>query len=275
MANLGSVDLSFKRNRMFLFIGPKFSGKSVGAASWKYKTQGKSVRLYDFDGRIDSIAKHYAGEEGVNWDSVAPQNMAAILQEINGLKNNCPYSAIIFDSISSMSMTLVNYGMILRGIAIGEVGRTKSGQQGLLTPGWDEVNGETTAVSQILDICKLLPCDVIFTAHPVKRTETTGTGSDMVVSKTTGIVSFGFKLQSIIPVYFTEVWDFRTETNPVFNGPPFRKILTQGDGDTIANTALPLPREIDWTGKKLYPYLQELIANAQPTTQPANIPPTN
>lgn len=232
---------------MYLFIGENGSGKTCAAASFP-----TPIKFFDFDGRMKPVKLMYPDKD-VDYDTYGPNNFQSFKADLESLQNFCKFKTIVIDSITSLSVTLINYQLKFRS---GEGGKKVAG--GILVTGWDEINGETVVISQVLDVCKVLPCNVIFTAHPINRTEII----KGVSVRSRSIVAYGNKVSSIVPGYFDEVYSFQIEPPISTNDKAKRFILTQHIGEDFAKTALPVPNKIDFTDKSLYDEIQAAISNA-------------
>jgi len=126
-------------------------------------------------------------------------------------------------------------------------------------PDFDEYKGETTLVTQTLDVSKVLPCHVIWTAHPLPKLETSGSGNSMKVTKSSSIAAYGTKTAAMAPSYFNEVWHIDVKGNPNPGAPPWRNLHTQSLGEQFAKTALPLPPAIDITMKPAFKEVQKFL----------------
>lgn len=269
-----TYDIVLGERFMGLFISDNGNGKTVAAASWP-----GPIKFYDFDGRMQPVKLFYPNRRDISYDivgvdTVRPQgsfpgslNFTDFCKEFEDLQERCPWATVVIDSITALTATIV---MFMLGIKRREGGGKKlSG--GIQVPTWDEFNGETATVQQILDVAKILPCNVIFTAHPIDKSIDTGG----TMKKARSIAAYGTKTPSIIPIYFNEIYQFGVEPPPSPGAPPERYILTQPTGKDMAKTALPLPAKIIITDKPLYPIIKgicekhqiKLLEKAAPTKE--------
>jgi D-Tyr-tRNAtyr deacylase len=88
----------------------------------------------------------------------------------------------------------------------------------------------------------------ILTAHetPVEIKDITG----KTLSTSWQLLTGGSKIARRIPGFFKEIYQF--EVRKGLSGSSAYKVTTKNDGEHFANTILPLPTEIDWTGKNLF-----------------------
>lgn len=263
MGDTSEIDLSGRI--MALFIGPNKSAKTCSAVTFP-----GPVRLYDFDGRVKAVRAQWPDLK-VDYKTVGVRaypfrNIISYLdfcKEFEELQDDCPWGTVIIDSFTSLSTTSVMFQLMAKGDAAKERGaKIKLTKGGLQVPSWDEFNGEATTISQMLDIAKILPCNIIFTAHPLTRTEMPQTAGGQAKKYKT-ITSFGHKVAQIAPGYFDEIWRFDREGNiNLDNGAATQiiRVYTVPVGEDNANTTLPVPPVMDITGKKLFDVVQAELA---------------
>lgn len=230
---------------MCLFVGESGTGKTCAAASFP-----TPMKIFDFDGRMKPIKLMYPDKD-IEYDTYGPKNMQAFITEFNGLYDYCKYKTVVIDSLTSLSVSLINFQLRFRD----QKGAKKVGG-GIVVTGWDEINGETVSVCQVLDICKMLPSHVILTAHPITKTEIV----DGLSKRSRALVAYGPKVGSLVPGYFDEVYHFTVEPPISLKERAKHIIVTQNIGEELAKSALPLPTSIDITNKPLYDLLQGYVA---------------
>lgn len=245
---------------MALFISDNGNGKTVAAASFP-----GPIKFYDFDGRMQPVKLFYPNRRDITYDLVGIESQRPngefpgcigfmdFAREFESLQDRCPWGTVVVDSITALTATSVGFQL---GIKARE-GKGKKLSSGIQVPSWDEFNGETSVVQQILDVAKILPCNVIFTAHPVDKSIDAGGGT---LKKARSIAAYGTKTPSLVPIYFNEIYQFGVEPPSGPDQPAQRFIMTQPTGKDMAKTALPLPPRIDITNKPLYPILKEYCA---------------
>jgi hypothetical protein len=245
---------------MALFISDNGNGKTVAAGSFP-----GPIKFFDFDGRMQPLKLFYPNRKDITYDLVGMEAVRPgpgypgcigfmdFAKEFEDLQDRCPWETVVVDSITALTATAVGFQL---GIKSKE-GKGKKLTSGIQVPSWDEFNGETSVVQQILDVSKVLPCNVIFTAHPVDKSIDVGGGT---LKKARSIAAYGTKTPSLVPIYFNEIYQFGVEPPNAPNEPAQRFILTQPTGKDMAKTALPLPPRIDITNKPLYPLLQKYCA---------------
>ena len=130
-------------------------------------------------------------------------------------------------------------------------------------PDWDEYKVETSLVTQCIDLCRKLPCHVIWTAHPLSTTKVEGSGGGMRVSKINSIVSYGSKVASIIPGSFTEIYHFSQGTNFSADGKSSKKFICslEAIGDEFAKSPIlgDYVKELDFTDKLFYQVWKDAV----------------
>lgn len=237
-----------------LFVGKNGGGKTLAASSFP-----KPMKIYDFDGRMAPLISLLspAQKEGISFTTVGVSGVNDFCREFMDFQSYNPYSTIVLDSLTSLSFTLMNYYLSLKGKGNKKEGKLVGQTQ---VPTWDEINGETALTSQILDVAKVLKCHVIMTAHPVTKTVITGPGQSRKGSE---LVAFGNKLPSMVPNYFNEIYQFFIESGSDDNNNdiPRHIIYTRPNSEEeMMKTALSIPRRIDITsvgtaqGKREYTF---------------------
>lgn len=249
---------------MLMLKGDNGSGKTVFAGSFP-----GPVKFFMFDGsKLDILKRFYPNRTDIEYDIYGARRMRIrdargqvtdikdLLQfakEFTDLQDYCPYSTVVIDSFTSFSVTCVTFQLDVR--VADEKGVNKS-KGGLTIPDFDEYKGETTLVTQALDVSKVLPCHVIWTVHPLPKLETSGAGAGMKVTKTSSIAAYGAKTAAMAPGYFNEVWHCEARSAA---GTIQRLIHTQTIGDQFAKSALPLPLTLDVTNKPGFNEVQKFL----------------
>lgn len=241
-------DLTYDPKKL-LFIGPNGRGKTIAAASAHLIIgEGSRGLFLDFDGRMAPVKARYPNAD-IQYETFGPRNFLQFREFFDRLMGRPEYSFIVVDSVTSLSMTAINYQLGLKGKG-GPKGKEIAGIQ---VTTWDEINGETTLFSSMLDALKMYPGIVIVTAHPVTRT-TIDENEKRQTRK--DILAYGPKVSGIVPNYFNEIYSFHKQTSIDPDSPPEFYVRTN---DEDGKTALPLPGRIDWTGKDFFPILHELL----------------
>jgi hypothetical protein len=227
-------DIDLAKRFMIALIGHTGSGKSVAAASF---AKLGPIKFFDFDGRMKSVRKVYPNYD-IDYDTYGPDTLIDKFRpEFNSLARNCPWKTIVLDSLTSLSMTAITAQLLVKGLT--NKGKTTGG--GLAITSWDEINGETVFISQILDLCKVLPCNVIMTFHPIERT----VGTEGKTEKITTVVSYGHKINQISLNYFDEVYYLEVDKGFTDSDPTKRIAFTDTSTKAIAKSALPIPAKLD------------------------------
>lgn len=236
---------------MILSIGDNGSGKSGASAS--FGKLGK-IHFYDFDGRMGGVKATLKEcnfdpvvSENLTFDTYGPKNFVSFMEEFERLQTNNPYKTIVVSSLTSLSLSAVNHVLLLKGA------KKLADRFGLVNvPAWDEINAETAWIGTMLDICKLLPCNVILEAHPVKRIEV----DKGAVKRSETLVCYGNKINGMVPGYFDEIWEF--EKRPAVVGGGMQRIVTFES--LTAKSALSLDvKSLDISGKPLFDLLNAKI----------------
>jgi hypothetical protein len=255
LINLADAKPENKRFRA-LFVGVTGVGKTIAATSWPGKTL-----IFDFDKRHGPILEwHKSRLKDYDVEIVTPKNFWEVFhKKINSLADYCPYDNIIVDSITNLSNCVVVMQMIAKGDITKE--QAKSGEKtgikltkgGVSVPTWDEINGETMIITQLLEVLKSFDVNLIVCAHPLMRQK----GSNDYES----LVTFGPKVESLIPTYFDNIWYFGLNFLPQNPNDATRRVFTRPSIDykmarCINNNVPPV---IDVTNKSLYEAVKDTI----------------
>ena len=253
-----------------LFVGGQGTGKTVGAASFP-----GPIKFYDFDGRMTPVKRFYPNRKDIEYSVVSPYNAPPgrpdvinfyqFCVEFEQLQQRCDFATIVIDSITNYTTTVIRYQLNKKS---KNKGRHLAGF--IEVPTWDELNGETQALVETIEIAKILPCHVIFTAHPIDKTEITKVQGEEVVTRKQSIVAFGNKTPSFIPNYFNEIYTFtKQDQGPGLD--PRRIVITQAGEEVLCKTALPIPNQFEITGvpffKVINGYLEEHNATLAATAE--------
>ena len=263
------IDLG--RNQSFLFKGPFGFGKTLAAAS--FALEGK-VWLSYWDKKAPFELKTFFTEErfgekaaiildNIEYDAYSSVNANEYVNKLIDLATDCRYDVHINDSFTFMTSACVNWVL--------NFGKSQTAHKKLkdILPSWDEYKGETSLVSQAMDICKKLPCTVIWTAHPLPTTKVEGSGASITVTKINSLVSYGSKAAAIVPGGFTEIYHFSQESNYDYEkAVSTKRYVAQLDtiGDEFAKTALfdnTDIKKIDFTDRLFYEMFKEKLKEAR------------
>jgi hypothetical protein len=255
---------------MVMLKGDNGSGKTVLAASFP-----GPIKFFMFDGsKLDVVKMFFPNRTDIEYDIfgaratkfrdannqiVQIKSLIQFAEEFNALMDYCPWATVVLDSFTSFSVTCVTFQLDVRSSSADDKKNPLKSKGGLVIPDFDEYKGETTLVTQSLDVSKVLPCHVIWTAHPLPKLETSGQGAGMRVTKSSSIAAYGAKTAAMAPSYFNEVWHLETRIDSSAPGGRQRIVHTQSTGEQFAKTALPLPVAFDVTGKPGFPEVQRYL----------------
>lgn len=252
----------------FLFKSPWGFGKTLAAASFAlsgptylaYLDKKKPVELVTFFRRFGEKGRKIL--DNLEYDVYGSSNVNKYLNKVIDLSENCRYTAFITDSVTTLTAASVNWSLGFNDKGKKVEIRTDNPQQ--IIPQFDEYKTETSLVSQALDLCRTLPCHVIWTAHPLPGIRIEGGGASMKVSKVNSIVTYGSKVAGIVPGEFTEIYHFLKQTDYNTNPTTIRfKACTEAVGDDFAKTALGLPKELDFTNRLFYEVWLEALGQVE------------
>jgi len=244
-----------------LFVGPNGCGKTVGAASFP-----GPIMFYAFDDRMAPVKRFFPNRRDIQYKVVGSYpspgrkdyiDFKEFCDEFEEYQNRCDFSTMVIDSLTSYTATVIRYQLNKKG-----KGKGKKLANFIEVPTWDEFNGEVQAVLETIELAKVLPCHVIFTAHPIDKTEITGErGADgnPLVKKVQSITAFGNKTPSFVPAYFDEIYNFSKEFNGI-GMPPKRWVTTLAGEDTLCKSALPLPGRFEITNLPMFKQIQGFLA---------------
>lgn len=246
---------------MALFVGANGSGKSIAIASWK--KLGK-VYYFDFDGRMASVYNWHSQrglrDGQIDYDTYGPHNLYEAYQKMAAFTSNCPYSAVVLDSFTAMTISAVMFSLHQRSSKGGkDINAFSKGN--MIIPDWDEWNGEAVFITQMLDFSKTLAAKgtaVFWTAHPIQRTKIEG----RQYSLQTNYAAYGHKSTALLPIYFDEIYSFITDWDPP-TGVNKRICHTQPHDGVNAKTALNLPSQFEWTDSDFYEILKSLADSGE------------
>lgn len=255
---------------MALFVGPKHSGKTVAACSWRTT---KRIKVLDGDGRIRGIlGADWIDKSKIDYDVFPPRtagNKETFFERVNTdldalivqiETGQCPYETYISDSATSFCQNLIIDAVPLTH-ADGKGKRLGT----LNMAGPEDYGFESTGMGSYMAFLRSLKINVIMTAHVVDKydkpmiTDARGrTYKDQYADsiKVGEKLSLRDKISANTSIYFDHIFRFD------------RKIV-QGDerfyveyiGD-IACTSFPglEPGQHDITGKDFRKFTLDLIA---------------
>lgn len=245
-------------NLQILFKGPFGIGKTIAACSWAvegpiylaYIDKKKPLELIWYKKHRPKLLAN------ITYDQYGSNNIYKLLNKfVEFTLRGCPYVAVIIDSVTTLTSSAVNWSMGFRDIKSGFKRDPLNNEAPQTIPSFDEYKVETSMVSQLLDLCKLLPCTVIWVGHPLPQmiiqpgSSPTSVGS---ITKQTNIVSYGQKAGALVGGQFTEVYHFGRQVDK-------RIVWTDMVGDDYAKTSLFLPQNFDITNKLFYEVWKPLV----------------
>jgi hypothetical protein len=227
--------------------GKPGAGKTGMAGS--FFRAGK-IKFFDFDGKLEILKNLYPTAD-IEYDSYGADNYNKFLNDWESLQTSCPYKTIVVDSFTALSNTCVVFQLMTKG----KMGKMTKG--GVQVTGYEEINGETALVTKMLEIMKIcvskFRTNFIWTTHPVARIE--GTGEDS--KKVSTIAAYGFKVPSIVPAYFNEIYNIKMVKKDM-EGKIFKRVAftTFCTDDDSVRSVIQLPNEIDLSDFDLYGKIQ-------------------
>lgn len=267
MAKASALRLGQPQN--MLFKGPFGFGKTLAAASfalegpvylsyWDKKSPIELLTYFTkerFGDKADKIL------DNITYDVYASANAGEYLNKLLDMVQDCRYVAIINDSLTYMTSAAVNWSL-----NFGKENKLNKKMKDIL-PSWDEYKVETSLISQCMDVSRLLPAHVIWTAHPLPTTKVDGSGSSIRVSKINSLVSYGSKVAGMVPGGFTEIYHFAQQSNWSSDGKGSKRYVCELNavGDEFAKSPLLADvgiKELDFTDRLFYEVWKEALDKA-------------
>jgi len=254
-------DMIVEGQTSLLFKAPYGHGKTLAAATFAldgpiwlaYWDKKKPIELENY---FYKIVKRPDLLERIDYDVYGAHNAHEYLNKLIQLSKDCRYTAIINDSITQMTSGAVNWSLNFND--------TRKGKDKLkIIPDFDEYKVETSLVTQSLDICRSLPCHVIWTCHPVPSIRIEGTGASMKVTKTNPIVTYGSKVAGIVPGNFSEIYHFaKINSWDSASGKSTTRYVVDTDavGDDFAKSNIGLTGQMDITDRMFYEVWKEKLS---------------
>ncbi len=203
--------------------------------SWDRKMSGIQVPAQLWG--IDPSTITY--EDYDNWNKAK--------DDLEKLIFNCPFSTLVFDSLTSMvDMTLrqtrkskgAGKGKVIGGIQVDDI---------------EDFNAESSAVNELIALAKdinvMHNVNIVIIAHVM---EVVNRGLDNKTTITRSIVTAGKRVAAKIPAYCTEVWHFNKKPSMVIGESSGFVCVTETNGDDFARTSVGLPAAFDFTDKPIY-----------------------
>jgi hypothetical protein len=255
-------DLIVDSQTSLLLKGPFGHGKTLALAS--FAVEGPIYLAYFDKKKPIELMTYFMkfGERGmkilrnIEYDIYSSQNANAYLNKLMDLSKDCRYFAVGTDSVTNLTSAAVNWSLGFRD-------NKKAKDKDKIMPDFDEYKVETSLVTQALDICRTLPCHILWTAHPIPGIKIEGSGASIKVTKVNPIVTYGSKVAGIIPGNFSEIYHFTkgndydttTGKSKIKFGVSFDAI-----GDDFAKSNIGLKGEIDITDAFFYDVWKDRVA---------------
>ena len=257
-----ATDIVVDSNTSMLLKGPPGHGKTLALASFAvegpiylaYFDKKKPIELVTFFSRMGDIGRKILAN--IEYDIYSSQNANEYLNKLMNLSRDCRYFAVGTDSVTNLTSAAVNWSLGFRDNKKGDKTKDK------IMPDFDEYKVETSLVTQALDICRTLPCHIIWTAHPIPSIKIEGSGSSIKITKTNPIVTYGSKVAGIIPGNFSEIYHFsKLNSWDSASGKSATKFLftCEATGDDFAKSNIGLVGEYDITDRLFYHVWKEQV----------------
>lgn len=270
-------DLVIDSQVSMLMKGPTGYGKTVALGSFAlegpiylfYFDKKKPIELVSYFSRHGEIGRRILAN--IEYDIYSSQNANEYLNKLMSFSKDCRYFAVGTDSVTNLTSAAVNWSLGFRD-------NKKAKDKDKIIPDFDEYKVETSLVTQALDICKTLPCHIIWTAHPLPGIKIEGTGASIKVTKVNPIVTYGSKVAGIVPGNFSEIYQFSkmSDWNATAGKATTRYIVdTDAVGDDYAKSNIGLKGSFDITDKLFYTVWKEQVKKLKEETDAlkANNPP--
>lgn len=260
-------DLKPDKNISMLLKSPFGFGKTIAASTaaiegpifLAYWDKKSPVELEHF---YRKVIKRPELLDNIEYEVYGSHNANQYLNKLIALSKDCRYVAVITDSVTMMTASAVNWSMGFR--TAGGKKDPVNPSSPMVIPDFDEYKVETSLVTQSLDICRSLPCHIIWTCHPLPALKMEGgtAGNRMTVSKVNNIVSYGQKVGAIVPGQFTEIYHLSKETDwdgRAGKSIEKRHVNTVNMGDDFAKTALGISPQFEITNRLFWEVWREEV----------------
>lgn len=261
-------DITIGGKTSFLFKGSPGFGKTLAACS--FALQGPLYLAY-LDKQLPIELKKFFTEErfgskartimnNIEFDVYGAHNAHEYLNKVISFTRDCRYMTFVTDSVTNLTAAAVNWSLGFRDPKAKHDKLNKDAPA--MVPDFDEYKVETSLVSQALDLQKSLPCNIIWTAHPLPGIKIEGTGAAIKVTKVNPIVTYGTKVAGMIPGNFTEIYQFSKKMDYSSGTSKLQYVVsTEAIGDDYAKSPLlgDYVKEFDITDKLFYEVWKDLI----------------
>lgn len=265
-------DITIDKNISILLKSPWGHGKTLAAASFAidgpiylaYFDKKQPIELISYfrkmGDRGDRILKN------IEFDVYGANNANEYLNKLIQIAKSCRYFAVVTDSVTNLTSAAVNWSLSFRD-------DRKNKDKLKVIPDFDEYKVETSLVTQALDLCRTMPCHVIWIAHPVPSIKIEGSGASIKVTKVNPIVTYGSKVAGIVPGNFSEIYHLAKQS--IWDGTKgvsTSKYTVSLDavGDDFAKSNLGLTGELDITDKLFYEVWRDRIREKEKEDALAN-----
>lgn len=260
------------RKTSFLFKGSPGFSKTLSACSFAlegplylaYFDKQSPIELvkYFTDARFGSKAKKIL--DNIEYDIYGAHNAHDYLNKVISFTRDCRYVTFVTDSVTNLTAAAVNWSMGFRDPKVRHDKLNKDAPA--MIPDFDEYKVETSLISQSMDLQKSLPCNIIWTAHPLPSLKIEGSGTSIKVTKVNPIVTYGSKVAGMIPGNFTEIYQFSKVSDFTSGTTKIKYIVsTEAIGDEFAKSPLlgDYVKEFDITDKLFYEVWKDLLNKSQ------------
>lgn len=241
--------------RLFcLFKGEPGTGKTVAAASFP------DPLFIDLDRRTAPIKKMFPTK---SVRVKRPDTFNEFWDFVMEFREDC--GTLVIDGLTRLADKTLGFSIDLAGGPADRWGPNRNQSDNLRTkhfPAPAEIQdwgGEDRGLAAILDALQVLPCHVILTAHVITTEQTElKKGVGRITHTSRSLITGGKKIAAKIGLWFDEAYHFNVES-PLGVEETRYTILTEHTGNDWAKTALPLPRQIDFTMRPGEPGLYDQI----------------
>lgn len=270
--------LALDGNTSILMKAPAGFGKTIAASSFclggdifiAYFDKKKPVELIHF---YRNVIKRPELLNKIEFEIYGANNFHEYMNKVISLSQDCRYHAVITDSLTQLTSSAVNWSLAFRDPKGGKKDKLNKDAPALI-PDWDEYKVETSAATQVLDLFKTMPTNVIWTAHPLPTVKIEGSGNSVKVTKANSLVTYGSKVAGIVPGNFTEIYHFSKRSDwDALNGKSITRYLvdTEAVGDEFAKSSLGLSGELDITNRLFYEVWKEKLKSLQEVPNEASL----
>ena len=239
---------------LFLFKGPPTSGKTEAIFGFP-----RPIWIADLDDKVEVIMKGRSPKEleGIFVEKFSPGEFEAFRTAVHAAFKDPKYKTRCIDSLTSLSRIILKYSVAQKSLVNAQLKPgedTKGKNRGVIEQtALDDYGVEADGLLEILDYLRNHVSGYrILTAHetPVEIKDVSG----KVLSTVWQLLTGGSKIARRIPSFFKEIYQFDVRKNITGGGKYI--VTTKNDGEHFANTILPLPTEMEWTGKNFFDLLK-------------------